>query len=135
MQVKSIVFGGLDGIITTFAIVASVAGTTLPVQVVILTGFAKLLGDGLSMGLGDCISEQAEQSHVRGELAREQWELENFPQGEVDEMVALYTEKGFSKEEAAKIIGIMTKKPAYYRYFVEHMVRAGMGCCGALRDA
>ena len=93
-------FGGLDGIITTFAIVsggvvffspeplpllhvalfrdylsplpllllllltqvASVAGSTLPIEVVILTGFAKLLGDGLSMGIGDwcvCVSQQA----------------------------------------------------------------------------
>ena len=108
---------------TTFAIVASVAGSTLPIQVVILTGFAKLLGDGLSMGLGDCMSEQAEQNHIRGEHKREQWELENFPQGEIDEMVALYREKGFSQAEATKIISLMTKKPAYYSYFVEHMVR------------
>ncbi len=50
--IKSIVFGGLDGIITTFAIVASVVGANLPVQVVLVTGFAKLLGDGLAMGLG-----------------------------------------------------------------------------------
>ena len=53
--IKSIVFGGLDGIITTFAIVASVAGANLPLEVVILTGFSKLLGDALSMGFGDCM--------------------------------------------------------------------------------
>ena len=57
LQIKSIVFGGLDGIITTFAIVASVAGANLALEVVIITGFAKLLGDGLAMGFGDCMSE------------------------------------------------------------------------------
>jgi hypothetical protein len=75
-QIKSIVFGGLDGIITTFAIIASVAGANLPVEVVIVTGFAKLLGDGLAMGFGDCMSEQAEHQHIRGEHKRETWEMD-----------------------------------------------------------
>lgn len=44
--IKSIVFGGLDGIVTTFAIVASVVGASYPLEVVMITGFAKLLGDG-----------------------------------------------------------------------------------------
>ena len=70
--VKSIVFGGLDGIITSFAIVASVVGAELSIEVVIFTGFAKLFGDAISMGFGDCISEQAEQTHVRGERSRDE---------------------------------------------------------------
>ena len=111
------------GIITTFAIVASVAGSTLPIQVIILTGFAKLLGDGLAMGLGDCMSEQAEQNHIRGERKREAWELENNPEGEVEEMVAIYEEKGFSRADAEKIIRAMNRKPAYRDYFLDHMVR------------
>jgi hypothetical protein len=48
--IKSIVFGGLDGIVTTFAIVASVVGADFPIEIVILTGFAKLLGDGACGG-------------------------------------------------------------------------------------
>jgi hypothetical protein len=83
---KSVIFGGLDGIMTTFAVVASVQGSSLPIQVIIVAGFAKLLGDGLSMGLGDCISEQAEQTHIRGERSREAWEMEHFPEGEVSEV-------------------------------------------------
>jgi hypothetical protein len=82
---KSIFYGAFDGVLTTFAIVASVQGSSLPIQVIIVTGFAKLLGDGLSMGLGDCISEQAEQTHIRGERAREAWEMEHCPEGEVRE--------------------------------------------------
>ena len=126
-HIKSIVFGGLDGIITTFAIVASVAGSSLPIQVVILSGFAKLLGDGLAMGLGDCMSEQAEHNHIRGEHAREVWEMDNYPQGEIDEMVAIYVSKGFSQDEAVKIIGLMTKKPEYRKYFIEHMMVQELG--------
>jgi hypothetical protein len=55
--IKSVVFGGLDGIITTFSIVAAVAGASLSVEVVLLMGFANLIADGISMGLGDALSE------------------------------------------------------------------------------
>ena len=79
--IKSIVFGGLDGIVTTFAIIASVEGASFPTQVVLLTGFAKLLGDGLAMGIGDAMSESAEQHHILGEAKREAWEYENYPEG------------------------------------------------------
>lgn len=75
--VKSIVFGGLDGIVSVFALVASVNGSSLPLEVLLLTGFAKLLGDAISMGCGDALSEQAEHSFIRGEHKRETWEMEN----------------------------------------------------------
>lgn len=85
-RIKSIVFGGLDGVITSAAVVFSVAGSSLPLQIVIVTGIAKLLGDGLAMGIGDAISEGAEIAFIRGEREREAWEFKNFPEGEVAEM-------------------------------------------------
>ena len=94
---------------------------------VILTGFAKLLGDALSMGLGDCISEQAEQAHIRGEHKRELWEYENYPEGEVKEMIDIYQDKGLSPEDAKRVIEIMTRKPEYKEFFVEHMVTHELG--------
>ena len=51
--VKSLVFGGLDGIITTFAVVAASKGGSLSTEIVLLMGFANLFADGLSMGFGD----------------------------------------------------------------------------------
>ncbi len=118
-KVKSVVFGGLDGLITTFAVVASVAGANLPLQVVVLSGFAKLIGDGLAMGLGDCMSEAAEEDFIRGERKREAWEMANYPEGEMAEMVEIYKQKGFSHAEAARIIDIMTRSPKTHEYFVE----------------
>ncbi len=48
-HLKSIIYGGLDGIITTFATVTSVAGADLSVLVIIVLGIAHLFADGLSM--------------------------------------------------------------------------------------
>ena len=70
---KSLIFGGLDGIITTFAIVAAVAGSDMDTDVVILMGIANLMADGISMGLGDYLSEVAENNFVNKEREREMW--------------------------------------------------------------
>ncbi len=59
--IKPAVFGASDGIITTFAVVASVAGARLPASVVIIMGIANMVADGLSMGLGDYLGERSVQ--------------------------------------------------------------------------
>ncbi len=59
--IKPAVFGASDGIITTFAVVASVAGAKLPASIVIIMGIANMVADGLSMGLGDYLGERSEQ--------------------------------------------------------------------------
>jgi len=56
---KSIVYGGLDGIITTFAVVAGVAGAALGSNIVLILGFANLIADGISMAIGDFLSTRA----------------------------------------------------------------------------
>ena len=48
-KLRDYIYGGLDGIITTFAIVSGVAGANLSSSVVLILGFANLLADGLSM--------------------------------------------------------------------------------------
>ena len=46
----------------------------------------------------------AYQNYVRGELEREKWELENFPEGEITEMIDLYTSRCMNREGAAVVI-------------------------------
>lgn len=107
--VKSLVYGGLDGIITTFAIVAGVAGAALASGVVLIMGFANLIADGLSMAIGDYLSTKAENEYQQTERKREAWEVEHYPEGEMKEMIELYTSKGMSFEDAQKITEIFSK--------------------------
>ena len=60
--VREIVYGANDGIITTFAVVAGVAGGSLPLPVVLICGAANLLADGLSMAVGNYLSIRAHES-------------------------------------------------------------------------
>jgi VIT1/CCC1 family predicted Fe2+/Mn2+ transporter len=108
-HIKSLIYGGLDGIITTFAVVAGVAGAALSPGIVLIMGFANLIADGISMAIGDFLSSKAENEYNAAERKREEWEVDNYPEGEKKELVELYTGKGMSQADAEKIVNIMAK--------------------------
>ncbi|HEX6938274.1 MAG TPA: VIT1/CCC1 transporter family protein [Longimicrobiales bacterium] len=70
---RDVVYGANDGIITTFAVVAGVAGAQLSTRVVLILGFANLLADGFSMGASNYLSIRSETAarQAVGEEARE----------------------------------------------------------------
>lgn len=106
---KNIVYGGLDGIITTFAVVAGVMGASLSSGIIIIMGFANLLGDGISMAIGDYLSSKAENEYAKSERERESWEVENYPEGEKKEMLEIYKSKGINEEDAEKVVSVISK--------------------------
>jgi len=118
-RLKSIVYGGLDGIITTFAVVSGATGGGFGVDVIMVLGFSNMVADALSMGVGDAMSTKAENDAIMKERAREAWELENFKEGEILEMVDLYEEKGMSRFDAEMVIRIMAK---YEDFFIDRMM-------------
>ena len=60
--IRDIIYGANDGIITTFAVVAGVAGGALSAHAVLIVGTANLLADGLSMGIGNYLSIRSHES-------------------------------------------------------------------------
>jgi vacuolar iron transporter family protein len=57
---KSIIYGGIDGIITMFNIAAGITGAKLKTKYIFILGLAVLISDGLSMGIGDYLSLHAD---------------------------------------------------------------------------
>ena len=62
---RDIVYGGIDGSVTTFAIVAGVAGAGLSPWVIIALGIANVLADGFSMAAGNYSGTKAELDDAR----------------------------------------------------------------------
>lgn len=54
------VYGSIDGTVTTFAVVAGATGANFSVIVIIVLGFANLVADGFSMGVGSYLSSKSE---------------------------------------------------------------------------
>ena len=117
--IKSVVLGGLDGIVTTFAVVSGATGGGLGIEVILVLGFSNILADALSMGVGDALSSKAEQEYILAEKDRETWEMENYPEGEIQEMIEIFTKKGMTKEDAGLVI---RKYAEYPDLFVEFMM-------------
>merc|ERR1719333_1105859 len=122
--IKSIVFGGLDGIITTFAVVAAAAGGGQGWETVLVFGFANAVADAWSMAFGEFISGVAEIDHAKTERAREEWEVKHNIQGEIDEMIEIYEEKGFPHDDARALVEIISKDP---KRFVDIMMGEELG--------
>lgn len=122
---KAIVFGGLDGIVTIFAIVAGCVGANLHPSKIVIIGIGNLLADAISMGFGEFVSSAAEEDFVKSEREREEWEIENCPEEERQEMVEIYRDRyGFSDEDAESFVSISFK---YREFFVHHMMVEELG--------
>jgi VIT1/CCC1 family predicted Fe2+/Mn2+ transporter len=59
------VYGSIDGVVTTFAVVSGVKGASLSATIILILGFANLLGDGFSMAVGKYLSDKAQQDHLK----------------------------------------------------------------------
>ncbi len=102
------VYGGIDGSVTTFAIVAGVAGAGLDSAIVIILGFANLLADGFSMSVGAYLSTKSERDHYEKHKRIEYWEVENMADDEKEEVRDIFREKGFSGEMLEKVVNVIT---------------------------
>jgi VIT1/CCC1 family predicted Fe2+/Mn2+ transporter len=118
-RLKSIVYGGLDGIITTFSIVSAANGGALGYFTVLILGFSNIFADAMSMGMSDWLSTKAENEYILKEKEREEWELENNAEGEIEEMIDLYMEKGMERGDAEMIVRKMAK---YEDLFIDIMM-------------
>eukprot|EP00927_Polykrikos_kofoidii_P006409 TRINITY_DN12596_c0_g1_i1.p1 TRINITY_DN12596_c0_g1~~TRINITY_DN12596_c0_g1_i1.p1 ORF type:complete len:320 (+),score=59.60 TRINITY_DN12596_c0_g1_i1:70-1029(+) len=129
--IKSIVFGGLDGIVTTFALVAGLAGAKVHMGTLIAVGLAKVVADAFSMGFGEYASATAELEYGLKVKARAECGADNHMSGEAKQLVELYTERGCQKDDALTLLTIMSN---YRDVFVEHMLMMEHGILAPEED-
>ncbi|MFH1827396.1 MAG: VIT1/CCC1 transporter family protein [bacterium] len=122
---KEIIYGGNDGIITTFVVVSGFSGAQsisgnpiIPAFTVLLFGLANLFGDGVSMGLGNFISLRSQQDQYIAEKNKELYEIKNDRNQEKKETMTILTARGFKKNDAKKIIDLYSKNDEYWAKFM-----------------
>ena len=121
---KQIVYGGNDGIVTTFSVVAGFAGfgaegaATVGGIAVLLFGLANLFADGTAMGLGEYLSSVSERDVYRGARERELDEIRSDPQSETAEAVQIMSGRGVPPEDAHAIAEIMVRNPQFMADFM-----------------
>jgi VIT1/CCC1 family predicted Fe2+/Mn2+ transporter len=98
------VYGGIDGAVTTFAVVAGGFGANLDSGIILILGFANLFADGFSMSVGAYLAAKSEKENYKKHQDLEYWEVENLPDVERHEIKEIYSEKGFKGELLEKIV-------------------------------
>ncbi len=103
------VYGGIDGSITTFAVVAGAVGAGLDNTIIIILGFANLFADGFSMSIGAYMSAKSEKQNFHKQKAIEYWEVDNLPETEREEIRDIYRAKGFEEPLLSQVVEVITK--------------------------
>lgn len=102
------IYGGIDGSVTTFAVVSGVTGAELSPWVILILGFANLSADGFSMAASNFLGTKAELDDWRRLEAIENRHIDLAPEGEREEVKQIFQLKGFEDEDLRRMVDLVT---------------------------
>lgn len=102
------IYGAIDGGVTTFAIVAGVAGAELPNGVLLILGCANLLADGFAMAASNYSATKSERDDYNRVLDIERRHVRLAPEGEREEVRQIFAAKGFAGDDLDRIVDVIT---------------------------
>lgn len=102
------IYGGIDGAVTTFAVVGGVAGASLSPWIILALGFANLFADGFSMAASNFLGTRAEHDDWRRLEATEYRHIDLTPEGEREEVRQIFQMKGFDGQDLERIVELVT---------------------------
>ncbi|MDA1060788.1 MAG: VIT1/CCC1 transporter family protein [bacterium] len=105
------VYGGIDGAVTTFAVVAGVEGASLSLPIILILGFANLFADGFSMAVGKYSSDKADLEQYERIRQIEFDHLETRTDHEVDEVREIMENYGFKGKDLKRAVEVITADP------------------------
>jgi VIT1/CCC1 family predicted Fe2+/Mn2+ transporter len=103
------VLGAVDGCVTTFAVVAGVAGAELSPTIVIILGLANLLADGFSMAVGNFLGTKSERQVIERIRRMEEMHIDQVPEAEREEIRQIFAGKGFDGGLLEEIVEVITR--------------------------
>ncbi len=106
------VLGANDGIVSVAGLVVGVAGATQERTAILTAGVAGLVAGALSMAGGEYVSVSTQRDTEKAMIELERWELANLPEHELEELTAIYRNKGISESLAHQVALELTEHDA-----------------------
>lgn len=102
------IYGGIDGAVTTLAVVSGVVGAQLSPGIILVLGFANLVADGFSMAASNFLGTRAEYEDLKRIEAVENRHIDLDPAGEREEVKQIFFNKGFVGQDLNRIVDLVT---------------------------
>jgi VIT1/CCC1 family predicted Fe2+/Mn2+ transporter len=108
---RNVVYGFNDGLTANFGLVAGVIGAAVEPHVILVSGFAGMFADALSMGASGYLAAKSEQEVYSHEIEMEKEEIRLMPDVEEEELALLYQTKGVDPRTARRMASEVMRDP------------------------
>lgn len=124
-------YGGVDGAVTTFAVVSGVVGAHLAPGIILILGGASLIADGFAMAAANYLATRSEQEEFHFAEAVERRHIDTYPEGEREEVREILRGIGLMGELLDRVVGAITSDRDRW---IRIMLRDEYGLPAAIRS-
>lgn len=110
-SLRAAVFGINDGLVSNFSLIMGVAGASQDAKSILIAGVAGMLAGAFSMGSGEYVSVRSQKELFEHEIRKEEEELRDSPEEEMQELALIYRAKGIPKEAADQLAASILSNP------------------------
>ncbi|KKQ23532.1 MAG: hypothetical protein US40_C0013G0017 [Candidatus Roizmanbacteria bacterium GW2011_GWC2_37_13] len=123
-NLPEIILGGQDGLVNVLGVILGVAAATSSSKIIIVAGLAATFAESISMAAVAYTSKLAEADYYQSEYEREKWEIDNVPDGEREEIRALYENYGFEGKVLDEVVDkICSNKKVWLEIMMEQELK------------
>src|SRR3954471_9709674 len=106
--IRDLVFGFGDGVNTSLGIVAGVSGAVIAADIVILAALVGMFTGAKAMAVQNYLAVKSQREILESEIKREEFEIENLPDKERQEIEDVYIAKGFTGDDLRRVVNKIT---------------------------
>lgn len=106
--VRDVVIGMADGLTVPFALAAGLAAAVSSTKIIVTAGLAEIVAGAIAMGLGGYLAARTDAEHYGSERKREDWEINNLHQKEIQEVTGIFESYGLQGADLRNVVAAVT---------------------------
>jgi vacuolar iron transporter family protein len=110
-EIREVVFGAQDGLVSTLAVVAAVAGATSDNLAILIAGLASAMAGIFSMAVGEYMGSKSQAEIFASQVAEERQEVHERPFEAEAEVAFLFMSEGMDDDDAWTTASIIARHP------------------------
>jgi len=122
--VRDVVIGMADGLTVPFALAAGLAAAVSSTKIIVTAGLAEIVAGAIAMGLGGYLAARTDIEHYESERARENWEIDNLRDKELEEVTEIFQGYGLKGSDLTTVVTALSSDR---RRWLDFMMRYELG--------